>query len=213
ERGVRRALHFAEVLNHEHIVQCCGLWEDEQALYIVEEYAVKGDLLQDSLSHPEKYSEAFMATKVVKPLLDVLAYLHAANVVHRAIFPEYVMFGREDKLKLGHFTSAIDQRMDPPTERIPFLDYMAPEMLSWQDHYNEKVDLWQVGCLVHEILCFSLPFETEDKLLASALILWADIVSFPDHLSPECHDFMRACLTKNPVERPSAAELLQHPWI
>ncbi|GIL71258.1 hypothetical protein Vretifemale_1856 [Volvox reticuliferus] len=130
ERGVRRALHFAEVLEHEHIVQCCGLWEDEQALYIVEEYAVKGDLLQDSMSHPEKYTEAFMATKVVKPLLDVLVYLHSANVVHRAIFPEYVMFGREDKLKLGHFTSAIDQRVDPPTERIPFLDYMAPEMLS-----------------------------------------------------------------------------------
>jgi serine/threonine protein kinase len=82
------------------------------------------------MSHPEKYTEAFMATKVVKPLLDVLAYLHSANVVHRAIFPEYVMFGREDKLKLGHFTSAIDQRVDPPAERIPFLDYMAPEMLS-----------------------------------------------------------------------------------
>ncbi|GIL46486.1 hypothetical protein Vafri_3454 [Volvox africanus] len=130
ERGVRRALHFAEVLEHEHIVQCCGLWEDEQALYIVEEYAVKGDLLQDSMSHPEKYTEAFMATKVIKPLLDVLAYLHSANVVHRAIFPESVMFGREDKFKLGHFTSAIDQRVDPPTERIPFLDYMAPEMLS-----------------------------------------------------------------------------------
>ncbi|GLI59304.1 hypothetical protein VaNZ11_001157 [Volvox africanus] len=130
ERGVRRALHFAEVLEHEHIVQCCGLWEDEQALYIVEEYAVKGDLLQDSMSHPEKYTEAFMATKVIKPLLDVLAYLHSANVVHRAIFPEYVMFGREDKFKLGHFTCAIDQRVDSPTERIPFLDYMAPEMLS-----------------------------------------------------------------------------------
>lgn len=71
----------------------------------------------------------------------------------------------------------------------------------------------QVGCLVHEILCNSLPFEAEDKLLACALILWADIVSFPDTLSPECHAFMRACLTKNPAERPSAAELLQHPWI
>ncbi|GLC37330.1 hypothetical protein PLESTM_000569200 [Pleodorina starrii] len=130
ERGVRRALHFAEVLEHEHIVQCCGLWEDEEALYIVEEYAVKGDLLQDSMSHPEKYTESFMATKVVKPLLDVLVYLHGAHVVHRAIFPEYVMFGREDKLKLGHLTSAIDQRMDPPSERIPFLDYMAPEMLA-----------------------------------------------------------------------------------
>ncbi|KAG2498335.1 hypothetical protein HYH03_003595 [Edaphochlamys debaryana] len=130
ERGVRRALAFAQMLEHEHLTRCCGTWEDEEAIYIVEEYATKGDLLQDSMSHPEKYTEAFMATKVVKPLLEVLSYLHNINVVHRAIFPEYVMFGREDKLKLGHFTSAIDQRLDPPNERIQFLDYMPPEMLA-----------------------------------------------------------------------------------
>ncbi|KAG2432988.1 hypothetical protein HXX76_008716 [Chlamydomonas incerta] len=133
ERGVRRALAFAQMLEHQHLVRCCGTWEDEKALYIVEEYATKGDLLQDSMSHPEKYSELFMATKVVKPLLEVLVYLHNINVVHRAIFPEYVMFGREDVLKLGHFTSAVDQRLDPPNERIHFLDYMAPEMLAVQD--------------------------------------------------------------------------------
>lgn len=46
ERGVRRALAFAHMLEHEHIVRCCGSWEDEKALYIVEEYALKGDLLQ-----------------------------------------------------------------------------------------------------------------------------------------------------------------------
>lgn len=46
ERGVRRALAFAHMLEHQHIVRCCGSWEDEKALYIVEEYALKGDLLQ-----------------------------------------------------------------------------------------------------------------------------------------------------------------------
>lgn len=46
ERGVRRALAFAQMLEHPHLVRCCGTWEDEKALYIVEEYATKGDLLQ-----------------------------------------------------------------------------------------------------------------------------------------------------------------------
>lgn len=46
ERGVRRALAFAQSLEHENIVHCCGTWEDEEALYIVEEYASKGDVLQ-----------------------------------------------------------------------------------------------------------------------------------------------------------------------
>ncbi|PNH03336.1 hypothetical protein TSOC_010613 [Tetrabaena socialis] len=46
ERGVRRSLAFAQMLEHEHLVRCCGTWEDEAALYVVEEYATKGDLLQ-----------------------------------------------------------------------------------------------------------------------------------------------------------------------
>jgi hypothetical protein len=40
-------------------------------------------------------------------------------------------------------------------------------------------------------MCGCLPFETEDKLLASALILWADLVVFPDNLSPELVSFIR----------------------
>ncbi len=37
----------------------------------------------------------------------------------------------------------------------------ALQQEAWQrqDHYDEKVDLWQVGCLVHELLCGCLPFE------------------------------------------------------
>jgi hypothetical protein len=35
--------HF---LNHEHLIQLHGNWEDQQAIYIIEEYAYGGDLLQ-----------------------------------------------------------------------------------------------------------------------------------------------------------------------
>ena len=52
----------------------------------------------------------------------------------------------------------------------------------------------QVGCLLHEFMCGYLPFEAEDKMLAAALILWSDIVSFPDHISVECTNFIQVCV-------------------
>lgn len=43
----------------------------------------KGDILNDVISHPEKYTEHYVAVKIVKPLLMALAFLHANNVIHR----------------------------------------------------------------------------------------------------------------------------------
>lgn len=52
-------------------------------LYTVEEYVGKGDILNDCISHPDKYTERHVAVSLVKPLLQALAHLHANNVIHR----------------------------------------------------------------------------------------------------------------------------------
>lgn len=49
----------------------------------VEEYVGKGDILNDCISHPEKYTERHVAVYLTKPLLQALAHLHANNIIHR----------------------------------------------------------------------------------------------------------------------------------
>jgi hypothetical protein len=48
----------------------------------------------------------------------------------RSVYPENVLFDGKGRLRLGHLTTMIDLDVDPANERIDFLDYMAPEMLS-----------------------------------------------------------------------------------
>jgi serine/threonine protein kinase len=51
---------------------------------------------------------------------------------------------------------------DPPGASRSAGGTGAPCAAMWwegRDYYNEKVDIWQVGCLVHELLCSSMPFE------------------------------------------------------
>lgn len=45
-RGVQRMLKFGQELSHEHLVPIRGHWEQEDVIYIVEDYIVRGDLLQ-----------------------------------------------------------------------------------------------------------------------------------------------------------------------
>lgn len=59
-------LTFANALDHPHLVHLRGDWECDEAIYVVEEYVVRGDLLSDSMSHPERYTEQFTA-KVCLP--------------------------------------------------------------------------------------------------------------------------------------------------
>jgi serine/threonine protein kinase len=49
----------------------------------VEEYSNKGDILHDMLTYSARYSEAFVAVRVVEPLLQALAYLHEHHIIHR----------------------------------------------------------------------------------------------------------------------------------
>lgn len=50
ERSVRRALAFASSLKHDNLTKIMGTWEADDALYIVEEYASKGDMQQVGMS-------------------------------------------------------------------------------------------------------------------------------------------------------------------
>lgn len=49
--------------------------------------------------------------------------------------------GLDDRLRLGHLLSAVDQLSDRPKSRMELLDYMAPEMLSIIEHNEEELAL------------------------------------------------------------------------
>jgi hypothetical protein len=53
------------------------------------------------------------------------------------------------------------------------LNVNAMRAAGWEqpDYYDEKVDIWQVGCVIHELLCGSMPFEVGTKPLLLLLLL------------------------------------------
>lgn len=74
--------------------------------------------------------------------------------------------------------------------------------------YMISVHNMEVCCLIGQ-----LPFEGADKPAIKAAILRGHMKPLPTSLRPECVSFMGMMLARNPADRASAHDLLQHPFI
>lgn len=83
--------------------------------------------------------------------------------------------------------------------------------------YNEKVDVWSLGCCVIEMSSGKDPWSERGWTHPNQAVLviggTKELPRIPEGLSEEGKDFVRACLTRDPAKRPSMAELLKHPFV
>merc|ERR1719214_403823 len=98
--------------------------------------------------------------------------------------------------------------------------WMAPETLGQMGDdggkYDTKVDIWGCAITAIELAQMAPPFhETKSVFKVMMLIVNGDPATLDPETpaTPAFHDFLRVALIKDPAERPSAAQLLEHEWI
>uniref|UniRef100_A0A8C5TMW1 Protein kinase domain-containing protein n=1 Tax=Malurus cyaneus samueli TaxID=2593467 RepID=A0A8C5TMW1_9PASS len=92
--------------------------------------------------------------------------------------------------------------------------WMAPEVIN-ESGYGRKSDIWSVGCTVFEMATGKPPLAAMDRV-AAMFYIGAHrglMPSLPDRFSSAAVEFVHACLTRNQHERPSALQLLDHPFV
>lgn len=91
---------------------------------------------------------------------------------------------------------------------------MAPEVITATGH-GRQADIWSVACTVIEMATGKPPWSQFGSQV-SAMFQIAKSKgppTIPEHLSPDCKDFLYLCFNRNWRERPSAVTLLQHPFL
>ncbi|KAG2423683.1 hypothetical protein HYH02_015298 [Chlamydomonas schloesseri] len=204
------------------ILKCFDSFEDQGWWWLVLENCAAGDLYRIVQSNGPLREEGWLVSQVLLPILQTLAYLHAEGVIHRDIKPEHVLFNSEKVAKLsGFFLSWDVNRYSYPKDMVGTLDYVAPEVFVLNGpnakqqqvtHYDYKVDIWGVGVMAYDVLVGQPPFNTDDPNTTVEAILLRE-AEYPDYLSDDAVDFIDQCLTKDPARRPTARQLLTHPWV
>ncbi|MBD2041691.1 SUMF1/EgtB/PvdO family nonheme iron enzyme [Microcoleus sp. FACHB-672] len=87
--------------NHERIPKLFAYFEENQEFYLIQEF-IEGHDLSKELSPGKKLSETY-AIKLLQDILEILAYVHQNNIIHRDIKPQNIMRRTDGKLMLIDF--------------------------------------------------------------------------------------------------------------
>jgi calcium-dependent protein kinase len=98
---------------------------------------------------------------IMRQVLSVILYLHQRDIVHRDLKLENLLFTSDGyqnlNLKLIDFGFACKFRDQSMTNILGSPFYMAPEIIL-REEYDEKVDIWSLGCLAYILLSGDSPF-------------------------------------------------------
>ena len=207
-----KELELYRDLNHPSAIKIMEYFKSENSLFIVSEF-FEGKNLPAYILGATKFDELDII-HIVKQLLGLAAYLHKKRIINRNLTITNVMYDGQ-LVKVTNFHKAT--RFKPGqmlSEIVSETPYQAPEML--KKKYNSKVDIWAIGVITFALLTGDLPFYNPEGKDTENQILTKEITknSFKDfNLSENAFDFVRLSLAKNQNKRPSAEQLLDHPWI
>jgi serine/threonine protein kinase len=209
-------------LEHKNIIQYLYLERDGDSLNVFMEYAPGGSL-RDHLDKNGAVA-ADRASVWLRDILEGLNYLHSKDVVHLDLKCANVLISARGECKLADFGTArrlkdvSRAQSDDADGTLGTIHFMAPEVLNNQ-RFDWRADVWSLGCLVIELLSGVLPFSNIcDGALSlvgyiSGLQQSDEIHIHPKIVDNDARDFIRSCLQVDPLRRPNAQTLLQHPFL
>ena len=212
-RRMCREIAIHSCITHRHILTFFACFEDENAFYIVLEHASGGDLLTYLRNLPQhRMSTSRYRTFVLHPLLLAISYLHQQGIIHRDIKPENILIDRMGRIRLCDFGLSIKTFQEKPRSIVGTLDYMAPELLegdTYPSSLADRLDVWSIGVLTYECITGKSPFRGKND---KEVIQRIKEVSYEENLvqDPLVLDFIRKCLQRDPLARPTVQQLLQH---
>ncbi|KAK3516830.1 hypothetical protein QTP70_023707 [Hemibagrus guttatus] len=207
-------------LKHPNIVRYYDRIIDRTntTLYIVMEFCEGGDLatLITKCIKERRYLEEEFILRVMTQLSLALKECHSrkndggSTVLHRDLKPANIFLDAKQNVKLGDFGLARILRHETSFAKTfvgtPY--YMSPEQMNHMS-YNEKSDIWSLGCLLYELCALSPPFTAYNQEELAEKITEGKFRRIPYRYSDELNTLLCRMLHLKDYLRPSVESILQ----
>ncbi len=211
--SIKKEVKLHRQLNHKNIVKyiTIDVPPDKQSIDIILEYLPGGSLLERiKVFGPQEES---LIKFYAQQILEGLVYLHSKNIIHRDLKCANVLLDKSGFVKLTDFGVAVKLATFNPTDLIGSPYWIAPEVLN-NTGQDKTIDIWSFGCTLIELLTSHPPYYKEKMSIKE---VFEKIKQGPPPIPPRASfrlaDLISKCLVYDSSRRPSAAELLTHPFL
>jgi serine/threonine-protein kinase len=231
QKRFRRSAIVAAKVNHPNVAKTFDYVREDDQRFLIEELIVGKDL-KAALLEDTTYLDPYLAAKVFHYFTKGVAAAHHAGVVHRDLKPTNIMIvgGYSfTELKITDFgvakmagdelQEAIDggeASMTASQTAVGALPYMAPEVIETPKEVDKPADIWSVGAIMWHLICGEFPFgqglrAVPQIIAANPPAIPAFVMANPQFkpLAQELITIALSCLKKNPLERPTADQLVE----
>ncbi|KAM8855696.1 serine/threonine-protein kinase Nek5 isoform 2-T4 [Spinachia spinachia] len=202
-------------MKHPNIVAFFSSFQERGSLFIVMEYCDGGDLMKKiNAQRGVFFSEQQVVDWFVQICLG-LKHIHDRKILHRDIKAQNIFLtNRGMKAKLGDFGIArmLNNTMELARTCVGTPYYLSPEICESRP-YNNKTDVWSLGCVLYELCTLRHPFEGSSLRQLVGRICRGSFNPAPSHYSYDLRLLVTQLFKVNPRDRPSVTSVLKRPFL
>ena len=188
--------------------------EKDSTLGIVMEFADGGDLYQKIVEHKKSamFFEETDIWRIFIQLVKGLKALHDLKILHRDLKSANVFLLSDGTAKLGDLNVSKVARRGLGYTQTGTPYYASPEV--WKDQpYDNKSDIWSLGCVLYEMITLRPPFRAQNMEGLYNRVIKGQFSKIPDRFSNELFEIVKLLIQVNTDSRPSCDEILKNPII
>ncbi|KAM5264316.1 serine/threonine-protein kinase Nek1 [Ctenodactylus gundi] len=210
----RREVAVLANMKHPNIVQYRESFEENGSLYIVMDYCEGGDLFKRINAQKGILFQEDQILDWFVQICLALKHVHDRKILHRDIKSQNIFLTKDGTVQLGDFGIArvLNSTVELARTCIGTPYYLSPEICE-NKPYNNKSDIWALGCVLYEMCTLKHAFEAGNM---KNLVLKIISGSFPPvslHYSYDLRTLLSQLFKRNPRDRPSVNSILEKGFI
>ncbi|KAJ7309082.1 hypothetical protein JRQ81_008388 [Phrynocephalus forsythii] len=198
-----------KLLHHPHVIEYYENFLEDKALMIAMEYAPGGTLAEFIHKRSNSLLDEETILHFFVQIVLALHHVHTKQILHRDLKTQNILLDKHHRMvKIGDF--GISKILSSKSKAYTVVGtpcYISPELCEGKP-YNQKSDIWALGCVLYELASLKRAFEAPNLPALVLKIMSGTFAPISDRYSPELRQLILSLLHLDPSKRPQLNELM-----